>query len=157
MTAASHILPGLSLTLALTLGGGSAWAQASSSTQVTGSVVIVDPPQFSKGAELTVAPVQRPAAQGSVSAQAVGGRYEVSGVAGDTFNIAMPSSLKLVRAGGTEEVVLSLSPGAAATTLSGAAGARSRASVAVQGVVGVTGAATPGLYEGSFPVILSLQ
>lgn len=145
----------LMLGLALAFGGGNAWAQAS--TQVTGSVVIVDPPQFAKGAELTVAPVQRPSGQASVAAQAVGGRYEVSGVAGDTFNIAMPSSLKLVRAGGTEEVVLSLSPSGAATTLSGALGARSRASVDVQGVVGLSGAATPGLYEGSFPVILSLQ
>lgn len=153
MIGASRILLGL----VVAFGAGSAWAQASSSTQVTGSIVIVDPPQFSKGAELTVAPVQRPSGQASVSAQAVGGRYEVSGVAGDTFNIAMPSSLKLVRAGGTEEVVLSLTPGGAATTLSGAQGARSRTSVNVQGVVGVTGAAAPGLYEGTVPVILSLQ
>jgi hypothetical protein len=134
-----------------------ACAQANASVQTRGSVTIVDPPALGKEVELSVAPVNRRGATGSLAAQAMDGRYAVSGVAGDSFNIAIPSTLKLVRSGGTEEVLLELSPSGAMTVLPGAYGARSTGSVAVQGAVGVKPGAVPGLYEGSFPVILSLQ
>lgn len=132
-------------------------AHAQASVQARGSVTIVDPPALGKEVELSVAPVTRSGAGRSAAAQGVDGRYAVSGVAGDSFNIAMPSSLKLVRSGGTEEVLLELSPSGAMTILPGAYGARSTGSVAVQGTVGVKAGTVPGVYEGSFPVILSLQ
>lgn len=150
MTGALRIL----LMTAAGLWAGQAYAQASASAQAQGSVTIVDPPALGKEVELSVAPVTGGA---SMTAQGVDGRYAVSGVAGDSFNIAMPSSLKLVRSGGTEEVLLELSPSGAMTILPGAYGARATGSVAVQGAVGVKPGTVPGTYEGSFPVILSLQ
>ncbi|WP_309088697.1 DUF4402 domain-containing protein [Phenylobacterium sp.] len=143
-------------TAAVSLWAGQACAQAQASAEARGSVTIIDPRALAQQAELSVGPVMRPGAAG-LTAQAVDGRYEISGVAGDSFNIAMPSSLKLVRSGGTEEVVLQLSPSGAMTILPGAYGARATGSVAVQGAVGVPQAAAPGTYKGSFPVILSLQ
>lgn len=130
-------------------------AFAQTSVETHASVTIVDPPALAKGAELTVGPVN-PGARG-VTAQAVGGRYEVSGVAGDSYNIAMPSTLRLTRSDGAGEVMLQLSPSGAVTSLPGAYGARASTSVAVQGEVGVAAGAAPGVYKGSFPVILSLQ
>lgn len=147
----------LLMTAAAGLWAGEACAQAQAASQAQGSVTIVDPRALGQEAELSVGPVMRPAAAAGVTAQAVDGRYEVTGVAGDSFNLAIPSSLKLVRAGGTEEVLLELSPSGATTSLPGANGARSTGSVAVQGAVGVPQTAAPGTYKGTFPVILSLQ
>jgi len=139
------------------LWAGEACAQAQASVETRASLTVVDPRALGKESELSVGPVMRPGAGGGVTAQAVDGRYEVTGVAGDSFNIAMPSSLKLVRAGGTEEVLLQLAPSGATTILPGSNGARTTGSVAVQGAVGVPQAAAPGTYKGTFPVILSLQ
>lgn len=153
----------LGLAAAMTAGTALAQSSAQSSAQVEvrSSVTIVDPPALGKETELSVAPVARGGAPGAVTgavtATAVGGRYAVSGVAGDTFNIAMPASLRLVRGDGAGEVVLRLSPSGAMTTLPGAYGARSVGSVDIQGAVGVPREAAAGVYRGAFPVILSLQ
>lgn len=149
------------LGLAAAMPAGTALAQSSAQVEVRSSVTIVDPPALGKETELSVAPVARGGAPGAVTgavtATAVGGRYAVSGVAGDTFNIAMPASLRLVRGDGAGEVVLRLSPSGAMTTLPGAYGARSVGSVDIQGAVGVPREAAAGVYRGAFPVILSLQ
>lgn len=149
------------LGLAAAMTAGTALAQSSAQVEVRSSVTIVDPPALGKETELSVAPVARGGAPGAVTgavtATAVGGRYAVSGVAGDTFNIAMPASLRLVRGDGAGEVVLRLSPSGAMTTLPGAYGARSVGSVDIQGAVGVPREAAAGVYRGAFPVILSLQ
>lgn len=152
----------LGLAAAMTAGtAGTALAQSSAQVEVRSSVTIVDPPALGKETELSVAPVARGGAPGAVTgavtATAVGGRYAVSGVAGDTFNIAMPASLRLVRSDGAGEVVLRLLPSGAMTTLPGAYGARSVGSVDIQGAVGVPREAAAGVYRGAFPVILSLQ
>ena len=145
------------LAISVVMGAGApALAQSQTSVETRASVTIVDPPALAKGAELSVAPVSRPGA-GGVTAHAVSGRYEVSGVAGDSYNLAMPSSLRLVRTDGAGEVMLQLSPSGAMTSLPGAYGARASGSVAVQGDGGVKAGAAPGVYKGSFPVILSLQ
>jgi hypothetical protein len=160
MMGASSILPA-ALVVAGAIGAAApafaqAGAQPQASVETRASVTIVDPPALAKGAELSVGPVNRPGA-GQVTAQAVGGRYEVSGVAGDSYNLAMPSSLRLTRSDGAGEVMLQLTPSGAVSSLPGAYGARASSSVAVQGEVGVTAGAAPGVYKGSFPVILSLQ
>lgn len=133
-----------------------AHAQHSSTVEARGSVTIIDPPALGKGSEISVAPISQPG-RGGVTAQAVSGRYEVSGVAGDSYNIAMPSSLRLTRSDGVGEVMLQLTPSGAVNSLPGAYGGRGSRSVAVQGEVGVQAGAAPGVYKGSFPVILSLQ
>ncbi len=133
-----------------------AWAQAQASVEARASITIIDPPAVGQTAALALGPVARP--QGAdVRAQAVDGRYQISGVAGDSYNIAVPASLPLVRAGGAEEVLLQLTPEGVVNVLPGAYGARATGSVAVQGEVDVQPNAVPGLYKGSFPVILSLQ
>lgn len=152
MIAAWRIL----LLTAAGLWAGEACAQAQATAEARGTVTIVDPRALGKEAELSVGPVMQPDRAG-ITAQAVDGRYAVTGVAGDSFNIAMPSSLKLVRAGGTEEVLLQIAPSGSTTILAGPQGARTTGSVAVQGAVGVPQTAVPGTYKGSFPVILSLQ
>ncbi|ACG77991.1 hypothetical protein PHZ_c1580 [Phenylobacterium zucineum HLK1] len=164
MTGVRTIVLGLAAAMtAMTAGTALAQSSAQSSAQVEvrSSVTIVDPPALGKETELSVAPVARGGAPGAVTgavtATAVGGRYAVSGVAGDTFNIAMPASLRLVRGDGAGEVVLRLSPSGAMTTLPGAYGARSVGSVDIQGAVGVPREAAAGVYRGAFPVILSLQ
>ena len=143
------------LMLALAVPGGVAHAQASAAAQ--GSVTIVDPPQVGQASELSVAPIIRPSGARSVTAEAAQGRYTVGGRAGDTFNLAVPSTMKLVRSGGTDEVLLTLTPPAGVTTLSGAYGAPALGEFGVGGKLGVSGATTPGLYQGSVAVILSLQ
>lgn len=157
MMGATRILTSMAAGLSAILWAAYAAAQASASVETRASVTIIDPPSLGKTAELAVGPVASPGAAAGVTAQAVNGRYEVSGVAGDSFNIAMPSTLKLVRAGGAEEVMLQLTPEGAVSILPGAYGARATGSVAVQGEVGVQQNAAPGLYKGTFPVVLSLQ
>lgn len=160
MTGVRTIVLGLAAAMTA-MTAGTALAQSSAQVEVRSSVTIVDPPALGKETELSVAPVARGGAPGAVTgavtATAVGGRYAVSGVAGDTFNIAMPASLRLVRSDGAGEVVLRLSPSGAMTTLPGAYGARSVGSVDIQGAVGVPREAAAGVYRGAFPVILSLQ
>lgn len=144
------------LGVAAALCAGPALAQGSATA--TGSITILDPPALGKETEMTVAPVARPSGAGAVSAQGLAARYSVSGAAGDTFNIAMPSSLKLVRSGGTEEVMLTLTPSGAVRGLAGALGTRSSAAFGVEGqVTGVTGTAAAGTYQGAFQVIMALQ
>ncbi|MGA0604377.1 hypothetical protein ACO2Q0_00115 [Phenylobacterium sp. VNQ135] len=157
MTAAKHLLATTaSIGLMTASAATPAWAQAQASVVTQGSVTIVDPPALAKGAEISVDPVSRPRA-GGVTARAVSGRYEVSGVAGDSYSLAIPSSLKLMRTDGAGEVLLQLSPAGAVSSLPGTYGARASGSVAVQGAVGVDAGAAAGVYKGSFPVILSLQ
>lgn len=157
MMGAKHILAATAvLGLAAASAAAPACAQTQASAEARGSVTIVDPPALGKGAEISVDPVSRPHA-GGVTARAVSGRYEVSGVAGDSYSLAMPSTLKLTRSDGAGEVLLKLSPEGAVSSLPGAYGARASRSVAVQGAVGVEAGAAAGVYKGSFPVILSLQ
>lgn len=152
MTGAKRIL----MAAAVGLWAAPACAQTGLGAETRGSVTIVDPPALGQEAALSVGPVRRPAGA-AITAQAADGRYAVSGVAGDSFNLSMPSSLRLVRQGGTEEVLLELSPSGATAILPGAYGARASGAVAVHGAVGVPQAAVPGVYQGWFPVILSLQ
>jgi len=133
-----------------------AWAEEPVSVEARASLTVIDPPGLGEAAAFSVAPVRRPTGAG-VTAQGVDGRYEVSGVAGDSYSISVPSTLTLVRAGGAEEVQLQLTPEGVVSVLPGAYGARASGSVAVQGAVGVQAGAPPGVYQGSLPVILSLQ
>ena len=79
-------------------------------------------------------------------------------MAGDAVSITMPLSMKLVRAGGGEEVVLTLTPaGQTSTVLAGATGRPSSTIIDLRGALGVENAPTAGAYAGSYSVILSLQ
>ena len=142
----------LAAALAASLWAGSACAQATQGG--SGSVTIVDPAALTPESELQLAP----RAAGSAAAQDVAARYSVGGMSGDTFNLAMPSTLRLVRSGGAEEVLVTLTPTqGAVSVLAGPKGLPSRTKVGVRGAVGATGNTPAGVYLGEYTVILSLQ
>lgn len=143
--------------LALAWAFWSADARAQTSASASGGVTIMDPPQLAKQSELVLAPVSRPAGLKAVVAEGLAARYEVGGAAGDVFNISVPDTLTLVRSGGTEEVLLTLTPTGALGVLGGERGARGSGQFSVGGVLGVTRDTAAGAYEGAFTVILSLQ
>jgi hypothetical protein len=135
---------------------GPAAAQASASAQATGSAEIIDPARISQESSLTVANVTRPTA-GAKTAVAGGASYTVTGQGGETYTISAPSSLKLVRAGGTEEIELTLTPSSTTGAFGGSSDRASAATIKVTGSAPVTSTTPTGLYQGEYGLTLSYQ
>lgn len=144
------------ISAAFSLLAGEAAAQASATATAQGSVTVLDPAQIAPGAAMTVDPVARPQS-GSRTATANGASYTITGQGGETFNLAVPSSLKLTRSGGAEEIELRLIPSGASGTFGGAQGQPSAKQVGVSGAAPVTSATTSGVYTGELPVTLTYQ
>lgn len=142
--------------LACACAAGTAAAQASAGVQATGSAVILDPAMIGQGASLSVPSVARPAS-GSTTATAASASYTIVGQGGESFTVSMPSSLKLVRAGGTEEVTLTLKPTRSSGAFAGAKGQVSATTIGVDGAVPVSSTTATGTYEGQFGVTLDYQ
>lgn len=157
MTAMRTMLFGAApMLLGAALIAGPAAAQASASVQTTGSAEIVDPARISQESGLTVGAVIKPVA-GSKTAVAGGASYTVTGQGGQTYTISAPTSLKLVRAGGTEEVELTLTPSATTGAFGGSADRASQSTIRVTGSAPVTSATPTGLYQGQYGLTLSYQ
>ncbi|MET0274704.1 MAG: DUF4402 domain-containing protein [Phenylobacterium sp.] len=140
--------------LAASLSAGSACAQVSVQTQ--GSVTVLDPAQIARETDLSVADVARPAA-GSRITNATAGSYTVVGQGGETFNVSAPTSLTLVRAGGTEEIQLSLKLSGSQGAFTGAVDQVSAAKIGIGGTVPVSSTTVPGAYQGKYTVTLAYQ
>lgn len=135
---------------------GPAAAQAGASVQATGSAEIVDPARISQESSLTVANVTRPEA-GSKTAVASGATYTLTGQGGETYTISAPSSLKLVRAGGAEEIELTLTPSATTGAFGGSTDRASATTIKVTGSAPVNSTTPTGLYQGQYGLTLSYQ
>jgi hypothetical protein len=135
---------------------GPAAAQASASAQTNGSAEIIDPARISQESSLTVGNVTRPTV-GSRTAVAAGASYTVTGQGGQAYTISAPSNLKLVRAGGTEEIELTLTPSATTGAFGGSTDRASEATIKVTGSVPVTSTTPTGLYQGQYGLTLSYQ
>lgn len=140
----------------LALTAGEAAAQAEASVVTRGSAAIMDPASITPGAELSVDPVATPKA-GSKTAKANAGSYMLSGQGGETFNLAVPKSVKLTREGGSEEIELKLDAKGASGAFKGQEGAVADAEVGVAGSATVTSTAKGGVYRGEVPVTLTYQ
>jgi hypothetical protein len=141
---------------ALLLIAGPAAAQATASVVTNGSAIIMDPASIQPGAALSVDPVAAPKA-GSRTAKANAGSFTLSGQGGETFNLAVPASVKLVREGGSEEIELKLDSKGAMGAFQGQEGRISEAEVGVAGSATVTSTAKGGVYKGEVPVTLTYQ
>src|SRR5690349_10317834 len=95
------------IAVSLALAAAPAFAQSQAQVMTQGSATIMDPAQISPGAALTVDPVARPDS-GSRTATAKAGSYTLVGQGGETYNLSVPSTVKLTRSGGTEEIELTL-------------------------------------------------
>lgn len=135
---------------------GPAAAQASASASATGSAEIIDPARISQESSLTVASVTRPDS-GSKTAVAGGASYTVAGQGGVTYTISAPSTMTLVRAGGTEQIELTLTPSKTGGAFAGAADRASETTIKVTGSAPVTSATPTGLYQGQYGLTLSYQ
>jgi hypothetical protein len=138
------------------LATGQAAAQASAGVQTTGSATIMDPAMIGQAASLAVPNTAKPAA-GAKTAVASQGSYTLVGQGGESFSLSMPKSLKLVRAGGTEEVTLTLEPSRTAGEFTGAVGVPSATTINVGGSVGVSSSTVSGTYQGQLGVNLDYQ
>lgn len=135
---------------------GEAAAQAQAQVTTTGSATIMDPAQIAPGAALKVEPVARPKS-GSATANATAGSFTLVGQGGEAFDLAVPSSVKLVRSGGVEEIELTLKSSGSTGTFAGAQGTVSATQVGIGGTAPVTSSSPAGLYEGQVPVTLTYQ
>jgi hypothetical protein len=144
----------LLLGLSASLLAGHAWAQASVVTQAT--INVVEPAQISQGADLSMADVTRPSA-GSRVAIAQAGSYTVTGMGGETFNLSTPTTLTLVRVGGTEEVQLTLTPSRVQGAHTGPVDHISATQIGLSGSVPVSSTTAVGTYQGKYTVTLAYQ
>ena len=133
-----------------------ALAQSQAQVPTQGSVQVLDPAQISAGAQLSVDPVARPES-GSRTATAKAGSYTLTGPGGQTYNLSVPSSVKLTRSGGTEEIELTLKPSSTSGTFGGSQDQVTARQVGVGGSAPVTSASKGGVYQGEVPVTLTYQ
>jgi hypothetical protein len=145
------LLLGLGLAGALLAGG--AWGQAA---PTQGSVTIFEPAQIARAADLSVADVARPA-NGSRTATATPASYSVTGLGGESFNLAVPESMTLVRSGGTEEIRLTLTPTRTQGALTGPTDQVSNVRIGIAGALPVSSTAVSGAYQGKYAVTLAYQ
>lgn len=135
-----------------------ACAQSAAPPGGQSTVTIIDPAQVGEVSQLRFAPMVRPGETSGMAVEGQTARYTIRGMAGDSVNLTMPLSMKLVKSGGSDEVVLTLIPaGATTTVLVGKDGLPSSAAFGLRGALGVENAPPPGTYSGSYSVILSLQ
>jgi hypothetical protein len=146
----------LLIAAALTLLAGEAAAQSSAQVVTQGSATIMDPAAIAQGKELSVDDVTAPKA-GSKTHTAKSGSFTLQGESGQTFNLAIPSSVKLVRQGGGEAIELTVKPSTATGTFKGAEGKIGSTQVGVGATAPVTSASKGGLYQGEIPVTLTYQ
>jgi hypothetical protein len=109
-----------------------------------------------QGASLSIPNVARPAS-GSTTAVASQGSFTIVGQGGENFTISMPSTLKLVRAGGTEEVIVTLKPSSSSGAFTGPEGKVSATTIGVEGSVPVSSTAASGTYLGQFGITRDYQ
>jgi hypothetical protein len=143
----------LGLVLAGSLLAGGAWAQVA---PTQGSVTVFEPAQIARSADLSVADVVRPAT-GSHTATASAASYSVTGLGGESFNFSVPESLTLVRSGGTEEILLTLTPTRTQGALAGPTGQVSAVRIGIEGALPVSSTAVSGAYQGKYAVTLAYQ
>jgi hypothetical protein len=140
-------LPGLLGVTGAALLAGVAGAQTPAATG--GSVTVMDPIELSQGAQMTQGSVVRPrAGAGPVSLSTA--TYTLKGLGGETFNVTAPASIALTRAGGSEQIRLTLTPSQTTGLVAGAAGAPGSATFGVTGSAPVSGATAGGLYVGEY-------
>ena len=146
----------LLIVAALALIGGEAAAQASAQVVTQGSATIMDPAAIAPGAALSVDAVTTPKA-GSKTHAAKAGSYTLHGQGGETYNIAIPSSVKLVRQGGGEEIELSVKATQTTGAFKGPEGKVGTTEVGVAATAPVTSTSKGGVYQGEVPVTLTYQ
>lgn len=96
---------------------------------------------------------------GGGNATTVGGgnaraAFTIAGDGGQGFTITVPDDFSLSRSGGTETILVTLTGSATGGTTSGTPGNPGTATFGVGGSFPVTTSTLPGLYEGSFTVIV---
>jgi len=150
-----------------------AHAQANASTSATGTVTIFRPITLTKNTDLSFGTLVRPSTgSGTVTiAQADGARsftggvallntgpnapagratYTVNGEGGQTFSITVPANFTMTRTGGSETIVVTLTPTATTGTLSNALGSAGSATFGVGGELPVSDTTATGAYTGTF-------
>lgn len=156
--------------------GAPALAQASSTAPTPVSGTIFQPIVLTKTTDLSFGTVVRPAAGSGVvtiaasdgartltgdgalitgpSFQAASGRatYGVVGEGGQTFSINVPANFNMTRSGGSQTILVTLTPTATTGTLSSTLGAPGTASFGVGGSIPISNATATGQYLGSFSV-----
>jgi hypothetical protein len=109
----------------------------------------MDPATLSQGAELGARPITRPAS-GSSAQEVSSASYTVGGLGGETFTVAVPSSVSLTRHGSTDTVEMALTPSSTSSQVAGPAGAPGQTSIGVSGSLPVSSTTAGGLYVGQF-------
>jgi hypothetical protein len=132
---------------AAVLAAGAAQAQTSQVTQ--GSITVMDPATLGAGAPLGAVAITRPKS-GSGSRDVSSASYTVGGLAGETFTVAVPSTVSLTRAGSGETLEMALTPSSTHGQVSGAAGFPGQVNVGVSGRLPVSSTTAGGLYVGEF-------
>ncbi|RAK60869.1 hypothetical protein DJ021_14140 [Phenylobacterium hankyongense] len=122
-------------------------AAAQTRAATGGSVTVMDPIALSQGAQMTQGAVARPGA-GPLSLSTA--TYTLTGLGGETFNVTAPASIALHRAGGPEQLQLTLTPSQTTGLVAGPAGAPGSTTIGVTGSAPVSGATAGGLYVGEY-------
>lgn len=166
----------LTASLALATAPGLALAQASSAQVATGSGTIFLPIVLSKTADLDFGVIVRPTtgagavivdpstgvrqlsgeggllSAGSGPSQA---GFSVGGEGGQAFSVTVPASMTMVRSGGAETILVTLTPSATGGVLSGQPGGAGAATFGVGGELPMTDATATGSYTGNFSVTVA--
>lgn len=138
----------LALPAALLLAAGAAHGQpgAAASVVASGSVTVLEPVAIGQVAEFGGA-VSRPKA-GAGPIDVPGATYTVTGLTGETFNITTPTSIKLSRVGGADQIEMTLTPSQVAGQVPGRSGLPGQSTI---GLRGQAPASTPnGAYVGKY-------
>jgi hypothetical protein len=126
-----------------------AHAQSQSSATATGTTTILEPLAISQGAAFGQGAVARPR-DGAGAVDVPGATYTVTGLGGQSFNVTTPSSIKLSRVGGADQIQLTLNPSQTTGLVPGPASRPGSAVIGVGGTAPVTGATSNGLYVGEY-------
>ena len=157
--------------LAVTSVASAAHAQASASTNASGSITIFRPITVTKTSDLAFGTIVRPGSgsgtvtiaqadgartvTGGIAALAIGttpGRatFSVGGEGGQTYSISTPASFDMTRTGGSETLTVTLTPTATSGTLSSTLGNAGTGTYGVGAQVTVAATTATGAYTGSF-------
>lgn len=154
----------------------SAFAQASSTQNTTGSTRIIQPIALTKTTDLAFGSVVRPTSGTNTVAidQATGARslsgggnaaaapsttsraaYSVAGEGAQTFSITVPATFNMTRVSGSEILAVTLTSTATSGTLSGTLGSAGAATFGVGGSFPVATTTVSGNYTGTFDVTVA--
>lgn len=142
------LLSGAALCLLL---AGQAAAQASASVATTGSTEIMDPAQFGEKSGFAIGKIALPKT-GVNTAVTSSATYTLVGKAGENFAVSLPKTLKLVRAGGSEEITVTLTPSQTSGAFTGVVGEPSATTIGVAASAPVASSTAVGTYSGQISV-----